>query len=296
MVYNADLIDALEAEVAASQIDVVDVPAARILVVAQKAVVRLADGNSIEGALLVGADGAQSAVRAAVGLQTVGRNYGRSAIVATLGHELPHGGVAVQHFLPSGPFAMLPLTGLRSSIVWTERTEDARAALSLDPEDFLAEIERRFGHGLGGFTLLDRPAAYPLQLQLSRRFVAPRTALIGDAARVMHPLAGQGLNLAFRDLAALVDCLAEPVRLGLDVGAASWLANYQSARLFDSVAMAAATDGLHRLFSNDVGLLRSLRDLGLGLVDRAPRLKRRLVGEAAGVEGQVPTLMQGRLP
>lgn len=296
MIHNSDLTSALEQEIVAYGVDVIRGHAARIVVSDRKASVRLVDGRQIEASLLVGADGAFSRVRNALNIQTIGRDYGRSAIVATMAHDVDHEGCATQHFLPAGPFAMLPLQGRRSSIVWTERTDDAAAALRLDDSDFIEQVERRFGFSLGPLSLVDRPAAYPLRLQVSRRFIGTRTALIGDAARVIHPLAGQGLNLAFRDLAALIDCVAQPVRLGLDPGGPSCLEGYQRARLFDSVAMAAATDGLHRLFANDLGPLRLLRDMGLGLVDRAPRLKRALIREAAGLQGQIPTLMRGRLP
>ena len=296
MISNAGLTAALERDVAAEKIEVLTEPATRFTSDARRAHVRLASGKTLSTALVVGADGSSSMVRASLGHQTLGRDYGRSAIVATLSHEADHNGEAFQHFLPAGPFAMLPLTGRRSSIVWTEATEDAAAALALPDEDFVAEVTRRFGHRLGRLSLDDRPAAFPLRLRLSRRFVGARAALIGDAARVIHPLAGQGLNLAFADIGALIDSIAEPVRLGLDPGSAETLSDYQRARLFDSLAMAAATDGLHRLFSNDSNPLRIVRDIGLGLVERAPGLKRKLISEAAGLSRNTSTLLTGRLP
>ena len=168
--------------------------------------------------------------------------------------------------------------------------------LSLPPEEFLDQVEKRFGYSLGRFQIEDGPAAFPLRVHLARSFIAPRIALIGDAAHLVHPLAGQGLNLGFRDIAALVECLAEQIRLGLDPGEETALEAYQNARFFDTAAMVAATHGLHTLFANDLGPLRLLRDFGMGLVDRMPRLKRRLIKDAAGLQGEVPALLLGRLP
>ncbi|MDB5644003.1 MAG: 2-octaprenyl-6-methoxyphenyl hydroxylase [Hyphomicrobiales bacterium] len=296
MIQNADLVAVLEQAVADAGIDIFRSAVSRIKDQGRAIELILRDGQSRAARLVVGADGVQSRIRRACGIETVGRDYDRTAIVATLAHEEDHAGVAVQHFMPAGPFAMLPLTGRRSSIVWTEPNDEARSYLAMSDEDFVAEVDRRFGPSLGRFQLEARPAAFPLRVHIARRFTAHRVALIGDAAHLVHPLAGQGLNLGLRDVAALTGLLADPIRLGLDVGGASVLAAYERARYFDTVAMMAGTDGLHRLFANDSGPLRALRDLGLGVVNRLPRLKRTLVREAAGLAGDVPALLRGRLP
>jgi 2-octaprenyl-6-methoxyphenol hydroxylase len=259
---------------------------------------RFAGGESIEAALLVAADGARSKLREQAGIGWVGWSYPQSGLVATLSHERPHGGRAVEHFLPSGPFAILPLAdggklGHRSSIVWTETSENVPALLSLDEADMLAEIERRFGLELGEIALESRVTALPLGFGVARRFVAERLALLGDAAHVIHPIAGQGLNLGLKDVAALAEAVVDAARLGLDVGGAEVLEGYERARRFDTVAMGAVTDGLNRLFSNDATPVRLARDLGLGLVDRMPGLKRFFIREAAGIAGQTPRLLRG---
>ncbi len=258
----------------------------------------LGDGESLGAALLVAADGARSRLREGAGIGWTGWAYGQSGIVATIGHERDHGGRAVEHFLPAGPFAILPLPrsddgGFRSSIVWTERGADASALLALAPEDLTQEIESRFGLALGAIRLASPARAYPLNFGIARRFIAPRLALVGDAAHVIHPIAGQGLNLGLKDVAALAQAIVDAARLGLDIGGDEALRPYEAARRFDAVAMGAATDGLNRLFSNDLGPVRLARDLGLGLVDRMPRLKRRLIAEAAGLKGGEPRLLKG---
>jgi 2-octaprenyl-6-methoxyphenol hydroxylase len=209
---------------------------------------------------------------------------------------MPHHGKAVQHFLPSGPFAILPLTGNRSSIVWTETKEQGDAIMALDEAGFLGELGKRFGHRLGAISLTGPRQAFPLDMQIARSFVADRLALIGDAAHAVHPLAGQGLNIGMRDVAALAETVIDATRLGLDIGALPQLERYERWRRFDSAFSAAVMDGLNRLFSNDSAPLRVLRDLGLGLVDRAPSLKRFFVSEAAGATGTVPQLLTGRRP
>jgi 2-octaprenyl-6-methoxyphenol hydroxylase len=256
------------------------------------------DGGRCEAALLVAADGARSKLREQAGIGWVGWDYGQSGIVATIGHERPHHGRAVEHFLPSGPFAILPLAdggelGHRSSIVWTERTENVPALLSLDAADRLAEIERRFGLELGEIKLESAVSAHPLGFGVARRFVGERLALLGDAAHLIHPIAGQGLNLGLKDVAALAEVIVDAARLGLDPGAPDVLEDYEKARRFDTVAMGAVTDGLNRLFSNDATPLRLARDLGLGLVDRMPGLKRFFIREAAGLAGAPPRLLRG---
>jgi 2-octaprenyl-6-methoxyphenol hydroxylase len=199
----------------------------------------------------------------------------------------------VQHFLPSGPFAILPLKGNRACITWTEDADEARRILTLDDESFLAEVEQRFGGKLGTIALDGPRQSWPLEMHLARRYVGHRFALVGDAAHGVHPLAGQGLNLAFRDVAALTEVVSEAVRLGFDPGDTQALARYERWRRFDSVVSAAAFDGLNRLFASDLTLLRSAREFGLGLVDRMPALKRFFVSEAAGLTGELPRLLKG---
>lgn len=250
-------------------------------------------GEKHRARLLVAADGAQSKLRGLAKIQTIARDYGQSGIVATIGHTRPHDGKAVQHFLPSGSFAILPLAGKRSSIVWTEESAEAKRIVALAPQEFLRELELRFGLQLGELAVLSPPRAYPLQISIARSFVSERLALLGDAAHVIHPLAGQGLNMGLRDVAALAECVADAARLGLDPGAPEVLTRYQSWRRADTVAMGFATDGLNRLFSNDSTALKYLRDLGLGLVDRAPALKKFFAREAAGLTGETPKLLRG---
>jgi len=256
------------------------------------------DGARVQATLLVAADGARSKLREQAGIGWVGWGYGQSGIVATVGHERPHHGRAVEHFLPSGPFAILPLAdggklGHRSSIVWTERTRDTPALLSLDAADLLAEIETRFGLELGEIALESAVSAHPLGFGVARRFVAERFALLGDAAHLIHPIAGQGLNLGLKDVAALAEAIVDAARLGLDPGSLDVLEDYEKARRFDTVAMGAVTDGLNRLFSNDATPIRLARDFGLGVVDRLPGLKRFFIREAAGVAGAPPRLLRG---
>jgi 2-octaprenyl-6-methoxyphenol hydroxylase len=257
----------------------------------------LSGGGTIGAALLVAADGARSRLREEAGIAWVGWSYPQSGLVATIGHERDHEGRAVEHFLPSGPFALLPLApggslGHRTSIVWTERAEEAARLLALPPDELLAELERRFGLELGAIALETPVRAYPLAFGIARRFVAPRLALLGDAAHVIHPIAGQGLNLGLKDAAALAEAVVDAVRLGLDPGGDDVLAEYERARRFDTVAMGAVTDGLNRLFSNDFLPVRLVRDLGLGIVDRMPALKRFFIREAAGLSSG-PKLMRG---
>ena len=255
--------------------------------------VTLADGGAIAASLLVAAEGRRSRLREAAGIKVVGWSYPQTGIVVTVRHDRPHGGRAVQHFLPSGPFAILPLTGNRSCITWTEDAVEAKRILALDDADFLAEVDKRFGGRLGALSLDGPRQSWPLEMHLARRYVGPRFALIGDAAHGVHPIAGQGLNLAFRDVAALVEVLSDAIRLGFDAGDAQALVRYERWRRFDSTISAATFDGLNRLFSNDRALIRSGRDFGLGLVDRMPMLKRFFVGEAAGLTGELPRLLKG---
>ncbi|MDP9837389.1 2-octaprenyl-6-methoxyphenol hydroxylase [Neorhizobium huautlense] len=255
----------------------------------------LSDGSTVETRLLVACDGVRSKLRDMAGIKTVSWKYDQSGIVATVEHERPHEGVAEEHFLPSGPFAILPLTGNRSSLVWTERTADAERLVTSDDLVFEEELQRRFGHKLGELRVLGCRKAFPLGLTLSRSFVAQRFALAGDAAHGIHPISGQGLNLGFKDVAALAETVVEADRLGLDIGSLNVLERYQSWRRFDTFRMGVTTDVLNRLFSNDIGPIRIARDLGLGIVERLPGLKSYFIREAAGTsEKGGPRLLAGQ--
>ena len=256
--------------------------------------IELNDGRMLTAKLLIAADGVKSRLRDMAGIKTVHWSYGQSGIVTTVAHERPHNGRAEEHFLPAGPFAILPLTGNRSSLVWTERTPDAEKLIAEDDLVFEAELERRFGHKLGTLELAGGRRAYPLGLTLAREFVRSRLALAGDAAHGIHPIAGQGLNLGFRDVAALAETIVEADRLGLDIGSYSVLERYQVWRRFDTFQMGVTTDVLNRLFSNDIMPVRALRDFGLGLVDRMPPLKSFFIRQAAGLSGPGgPRLLRG---
>jgi len=257
--------------------------------------VHFADGTLISTRLLVGADGAKSAIREQAGIVTHGWNYDQAAIVTTVGHERPHHGRAEEHFLPSGPFAILPLTGNRSSIVWTETARDAKRMVELPDADFHDELEKRFGLHLGEIEVIGPRRAFPLGLFTARSFIAERLALIGDAAHIIHPIAGQGLNMGLRDVAALAEAITDAARLGLDVGGTDVLERYQRWRRFDTMTMGVATDSLNRLFSNHSDALRLVRDIGLGMVERLPPLKRLFIREAAGFTGEVPKLLKGEV-
>jgi 2-octaprenyl-6-methoxyphenol hydroxylase len=251
------------------------------------------DGAAVKASLLIAADGKESRVRKAAGIETQGWSYDQMGIVTTVRHELPHGGRAEEHFRPAGPFAILPLTENRSSLVWTERSEDARRIMALDDHAFTRELTARFGSHLGRVEPIGPRHAYTLALFLAASFVGKRLALIGDAAHVIHPIAGLGLNLGLRDAAALVECVADAVALGLDPGGDGVLEAYARWRRFDTMMTAAVTDGLNRLFSNNDGALRAIRDLGLRMVDSLGGLKNLFMREAAGETGRLPKLLQG---
>jgi 2-octaprenyl-6-methoxyphenol hydroxylase len=260
----------------------------------REARVETADGRTFTARLVIAADGVKSSLREMAGIKTQRWEYGQSGIVTTVAHERPHNGRAEEHFLPSGPFAILPLTGNRSSLVWTERTEDADRLVAEDDFVFEAELERRFGHHLGALTVEGGRRAFPLGLTLAREFVRPRLALAGDAAHGIHPVAGQGLNLGFRDVAALAETVVEANRLGLDIGSLTVLERYQTWRRFDTVRMGVTSDILTRMFSNDITPLRLIRDFGLGLVDRMPAMKRYFINQAAGIpDASGPRLLRG---
>jgi 2-octaprenyl-6-methoxyphenol hydroxylase len=294
MVGNDDLVAALAAKAAAAGVVLVKAPVVDFGA-GPSAVNAVLGGNGgvTETRLLVAADGARSRLRKRAGIAVSGWSYEQSAIVTTVAHERGHGGRAEEHFLPAGPFAILPLPGNRSSIVWTEQRGEAERIVALPDHDFHDELEKRFGLGLGDITVVGLRRAYPLGLWVARSFVGDRFALIGDAAHVIHPIAGQGLNMGLRDAAALAEAVVDAVRLGGDPGDAEVLLRYQRWRRFDTMTMCVSTDGLNRLFSNRSDLLRLVRDLGLGIVDRLPALKRLFIREAAGLAGEVPKLLRG---
>jgi 2-octaprenyl-6-methoxyphenol hydroxylase len=253
----------------------------------------LDDGTRVRAALAVAADGRDSAMRQAAGIGALRWDYPQTGIVCTVAHERPHCGIAQEHFLPAGPFAILPLAGDRSSIVWTERDALAPGIMALDDAAFATELARRFGDYLGAIRPVGPRFAYPLALVHAETYLAARLALIGDAAHAIHPIAGQGLNLGLRDVAALSEVVVDAVRLGLDPADAGALARYQRWRRFDNMVMLAATDGLNRLFSNDLAPIRVARDLGLAAVHHAPPLKRLFMRHAMGRLGDLPRLARG---
>jgi 2-octaprenyl-6-methoxyphenol hydroxylase len=257
------------------------------------AVIDLADGRTLRAALLIGADGRGSGVRRSAGIGILSWRYGQTAIVCTIEHERPHQGIAHEHFLPPGPFAILPMVGNRSSIVWTEREGRIKDMLALPEDEFVEQVARRIGGFLGEIRLIGKRFAYPLTWQHARRYVAPRLALAGDAAHGMHPIAGQGLNMGLRDVAALAEVLTEAHRLGLDIGGLDVLERYQRWRRPDNLTMLLVTDVLDRLFSNDVAPIRLARDLGLAAVHRLPPLKRLFMRDAMGTLGTLPRLLRG---
>lgn len=255
--------------------------------------VRLAGGRSLRGRLCVAADGRDSVLRQAAGIKSIAWDYGQSGIIATVHHAHPHGGLAHEYFLPGGPFAILPMTGNRSSLVWTEPTPRAQALIALDQADFDTELRARFGSQWGEINSEGPRWIYPLSFHHARDYVADRLVLAGDAAHTIHPIAGQGLNLGLRDVAALAEVLVEAHRLGLDIGAATVLERYQAWRRFDNVSLAAVTDILNRLFSNDMPLLRLARDIGLGVAGQIGPLRRLAMRHAAGEVGNLPRLLTG---
>ena len=293
MIENARLVAALAASAASAGVTLVSEPVKDFTAGRAGVSVELGDGSKWAAKLLVAADGARSRLRERAGIAVHGWSYGQSAIVTTLAHERDHHGRAEEHFLPGGPFAILPLRHNRSSIVWTERTADAERFVALPDAEFHDELEKRFGLHLGDITLAGPRRAYPLGLWVARSFVGERMALVGDAAHVIHPIAGQGLNMGLRDIAALAEAVVDGARLGLDPGDATVLERYQRWRRFDTMTMSVSTDALNRLFSNRSDVLRLARDIGLGLVDRLPPLKRMFMREAAGLSGEVPKLLRG---
>lgn len=254
--------------------------------------VTLASGRSMTAAVLIGADGRGSGTATRAGIKRVAWGYDQTAIVCAVEHDLPHHGIAHQFFMPAGPLAILPLTGNRSSVVWSETTARAGQIMALDDAGFLDALRPAFGSFLGQIRLVGARFTYPLGLTLAHRFVAPRVALVGDAAHGVHPIAGQGLNSGLRDVAALAEVLADARRRGEDIGSVQTLARYQQWRRFDATKLALTTDTFNRLFSNDNPLLRAARDVGMGLVNALPGLRRGAIREAAGLNGDMPRLMR----
>jgi 2-octaprenyl-6-methoxyphenol hydroxylase len=268
------------------------------------ATVALADGTRLNTRLVAAADGQNSPLRRAAGIRTVEWRYRQTGIVTTVAHERPHGGTAVEHFLPAGPFAILPMTDEpsadaaharrgRSSIVWTEHADLAPRLLALPDAEFAAELRARFGDFLGAIEPVGPRWSYPLALMQAERYIARRLALIGEAAHVIHPIAGQGLNIGIRDIAALAEIIIDARRLGLDIGDPALLERYERWRRSDALVLAAVTDGLNRLFSNTIPPVRLARDFGLAMVNRLPPLKRLLMQHAMGVLGDRPRLAKG---
>lgn len=258
----------------------------------------LADGTELVAAVLIAADGSDSALRRGAGIASTQWDYGQTAIVCTMGHAKPHRGVAHERFLPAGPFAVLPMTdhaehGHRSSIVWTEKASLVPAMLALADGDFSHELYRRFGPWLGDVRVIGGRWSYPLRFAHAETYIKPRFALAGDAAHTMHPIAGQGLNIGLRDVAALAEVLVEARRLGLDLGSTAVLERYQRWRRFDNQVLLTVTDSLNRLFSNDVAPVRVARDLGIAAVNRLAPLKRVFMRHAMGTAGELPRLLRG---
>lgn len=253
----------------------------------------LKSGRILKAPLIVAAEGRQSTIRDAAGIRIHQWSYSQAGIVATIHHEQPHRGIAHERFLPAGPFAILPLNGNRSSIVWTEPTATARTIMGLNKRGFDAEMAKRFGSFLGATHSEGPRWSYPLSAHLAERFTDRRLAVIGDAAHGIHPIAGQGLNLGLKDVAALAEILVDAARLGRDLGSDDLMAEYARWRRFDAVVLTAVTDSLNRLFSNDFAPLRLARSLGLGAVHRMPRAKRLFMSHARGTLGKLPRLLAG---
>ncbi|MDC0659107.1 FAD-dependent monooxygenase [Leisingera sp. SS27] len=256
--------------------------------------VTLDDGGELRGQVLVGSDGRRSGTAQRAGIKRTGWDYGQTALVCAIDHEKPHHGIAHQFFMPPGPLAILPLPGNRSSIVWSERTETAKAIHALDDADYIQALRPRFGDFLGEISLAGKRFTYPLNLTIANSFIGDRLALIGDAAHGMHPIAGQGLNAGLRDVGALAEVITEATRRGEDIGSSLVMERYQQWRRFDTASLAAATDVFNRLFSNDNPLLRLGRDIGMGLAGAVPGLRRGFVREAAGLTGDLPRLLKGQ--
>jgi 2-octaprenyl-6-methoxyphenol hydroxylase len=256
--------------------------------------VTLASGTTLRGRVIIGCDGRGSGTAVRAGIRRTGWRYGQTALVTAIEHDQPHHGIAHQFFMPEGPLAILPLPGNRSSLVWSETDARAAAIQALPDAAYLAAIRPRVGDFLGGLRLAGDRFTYPLSLSLAETWVAPRLALVGDSAHGVHPIAGQGLNLGLRDVAALAEVLADARRRGEDIGALDVLERYQQWRRFDTTTLALGMDAVNRLFSNDNPILRPLRDLGMGAVTAVPALRRAFMRQAAGLSGDLPRLLRGQ--
>ncbi|MCV2881956.1 FAD-dependent monooxygenase [Actibacterium sp. XHP0104] len=285
-------LDAMEAQPRITQVSGETVTAQEIT--ATGATVTLASGRSLTARVLVGCDGRKSGTAQRAGIGRTGWDYGQTALVCAIGHEKPHNGIAHQFFMPPGPLAILPLPGNKSSIVWSETHARAAEIAALDDAGYLDALRPRFGDFLGEIHLEGARFSYPLNLTLANAFVKDRLALVGDAAHGVHPIAGQGLNLGLRDVGALAEVLVDAHRRGEDIGTINVLDRYQAWRRWDTATLALATDGFNKLFSNDNPILRGLRDVGMGVVNAMPGLRRKFIREAAGLSGDLPRLMQGR--
>jgi len=299
MVENRHLRGAMLARIAELSADLrVFAPAdiAQLTQTADAATLELHDGRRISAGIVVAAEGRESKLREHAGIALTGWAYSQTAIVATIGHEISHRGIAHERFLPAGPFAILPLPDgnqtHRASLVWTERADAAAAYLALDDAAFLAEIDERVGGFLGRLSLIGPRFSHPLGLQFAGQYTKGRLVLAGDAAHGIHPIAGQGLNLGYRDAAALTEVILDARRLGLDIGNADALARYERWRRADNLVMAGVTDILNRLFSNNIPPLRIARDVGLAVVNRLPPVKRMFMRHAMGTVGDLPRLMR----
>ncbi|WP_166418069.1 UbiH/UbiF/VisC/COQ6 family ubiquinone biosynthesis hydroxylase [Cochlodiniinecator piscidefendens] len=256
--------------------------------------VTLASGTQKRGRLLVGSDGRRSSTAERAGIGRRGWDYGQTALVCAIKHEKAHHGIAHQFFMPPGPLAILPLPDNRVSIVWSEETKTAEKIQAMTDDAYMDVLRPRFGDFLGDISLAGERFTYPLNLTIAKSFTANRLALIGDAAHGVHPIAGQGLNLGLRDVGALAEVLIEARRRGEDIGAEGVLTRYEQWRRWDVETLVAATDTFNKLFSNDNGLLRAVRDIGLGVVNALPGARRSFIREAAGLTGDLPKLLQGR--
>jgi 2-octaprenyl-6-methoxyphenol hydroxylase len=297
MVENRHLLAALNEAFAKSGIGLINASVTKTSIDRQRRRLDLDDGNTVQAKLVCACDGARSKLREEIRTQMIGRDYNQAAIVTTIFHEEPHLGEAIEHFLPAGPFAALPLLDNeqgrhRSSIVWTESKKDVTALVALPENEFIVALTERLGHSLGKLSLAGPVQSHPLSVKLAPRFIGERLALVGDAAHIIHPIAGQGLNLGFRDVAALTEVVVDAYALGQDIGAMSMLEHYQQWRRFDTLMMGIATDGLNALFSNESIILRGLRSLGLSIVNRTVPLKDFFISSAAGTLGDVPKLMR----
>ncbi len=294
LVENRHIRSALAGAVQASAItQIIPAQVAAVEAGAARSTVTLKEGRTLTAPLVVGAEGRGSMVREAAGIGVNGWGYGQSGVVATVRMARDHGNVAHEYFLPSGPFAILPLTDSRASLVWTETTRRAEALRGASDEAFLSHLNRRFGEFLGEITVEGPRFVYPLSLQVAERLTAPRTAILGDAAHAVHPVAGQGLNMGLRDAAALAEVLVEAIRLGEDIGSEIVLDRYARWRRFDNATLAAGFDGFVRLFSNDIAPVRLARDLGMAAVNRIAPLRRMFMQEAGGATGDLPRLLKG---